>query len=81
MSALNGLDIYYYSKHGVLHFLDVKDVQCLVGHVKDGDQWIIVDQSGTMKMMMIDVNVQAFIIIYYSENPIYYDLVHLLAAG
>lgn len=47
-SALNGLDIHHYSKDGALHFLDIKNVQCLVGRVKDGNRWAIVDRSGTL---------------------------------
>jgi hypothetical protein len=47
-SALNGLDIHRYSKDGVLHFLDIKNVQCLVGCVRDGNRWAIVDRSDTL---------------------------------
>ena len=47
-SALNGLDIHHYSKDSALHFLDIKNVQCLVGRVKDGNQWAIIDRSGTL---------------------------------
>jgi hypothetical protein len=47
-SDFNGLDIRHYSKHGALHFLDIKNVQCLVGRVKDGNGWALVDRSGTL---------------------------------
>ena len=32
----------------MLHFVNIKNVQCLVGRVKDGNRWAIVDQSGTL---------------------------------
>jgi hypothetical protein len=43
-----GLDIHYYSWAGALHFVDVTNVQCLVGWVKDGNKWAIIDQSGLL---------------------------------
>jgi hypothetical protein len=43
-----GLDIHYYSREGALHVLDATGIQCLVGRVKDGDRWAIVDRSGSL---------------------------------
>lgn len=47
-ATFNGLDIHHYSKHGALHFLDIQNVQCLVGRVKDSNGWAIVDRSGSL---------------------------------
>jgi hypothetical protein len=47
-SDFNGLDIHHYSKYGALHFLDINTVQCLVGRVKDGNGWALVDRSGSL---------------------------------
>jgi hypothetical protein len=38
-------DIYYYSREGHLDLVDMTCVQCLVGRVKDGPEWAIVDRS------------------------------------
>jgi hypothetical protein len=37
--------IYYYSQEGQLEVVDMNCVQCLVGQVKDGNEWAIVDHS------------------------------------
>jgi hypothetical protein len=42
------LDIHYYSRTGALHFVDVTNIQCLVGRVKDGNKWAIIDRSGSL---------------------------------
>jgi hypothetical protein len=47
-NEFNGLDIHHYSREGSLHFLDIKGVQCLVGRVRDGNRWAIVDRSGSL---------------------------------
>jgi hypothetical protein len=47
-----GVDIHYYSMEGRLHFVDVSSIQCLVGRVKDGDKWGIVDRSGSLARAM-----------------------------
>jgi hypothetical protein len=36
---------YYYSREGHLEIVDMECVQCLVGRVKDGKEWAIVDRS------------------------------------
>ena len=38
---------YYYSQEGPLEVVDIKCVKCLVGWVKDGNEWVIVDHSGS----------------------------------
>ena len=38
-------DIYYYSREGHLEVVDIECVQCLVGQVKDGNEWAIIDRS------------------------------------
>jgi hypothetical protein len=43
-----GLDIHYYSHTGALHFVDANNIQCLVGRVKDGNKWAIIDRSGSL---------------------------------
>src|ERR1700683_2970784 len=47
-TAPEGLDIHYYSRTGGLHFVDATSIQCLVGRVKDGNRWAIIDQSGSL---------------------------------
>ncbi|KAJ3485684.1 hypothetical protein NLI96_g4778 [Meripilus lineatus] len=42
------LDIHYYEKEGPLEVMDVTSIQCLVGRVRDGDTWAIVDRSGSL---------------------------------
>ena len=37
--------IYYYSRDGPLEVVDITCIQCLVGRVKDSDEWAIVDRS------------------------------------
>jgi hypothetical protein len=38
-------NIYYYSRDGHLEVIDMSCVQCLVGRVKDGSEWAIIDRS------------------------------------
>jgi len=42
------LDIHQYTRLGQLHFVDLKNVQCLVGRIFDRNQWSIVDRSGAL---------------------------------
>jgi hypothetical protein len=46
--ATAGLDFHYYSRTGALHFVDATSIQCLVGRIKDGSKWAIVDRSGSL---------------------------------
>jgi hypothetical protein len=43
MQSDNGM--HYYSREGHLEVVDMECVQCLVGRVKDGNEWAIVDRS------------------------------------
>jgi hypothetical protein len=43
MKGDNGF--YYYSREGRLEVVDMGCVQCLVGRVRDGKEWAIVDRS------------------------------------
>jgi hypothetical protein len=36
---------YYYLREGHLEVVDMECVQCLVGWVKDGNSWAIIDRS------------------------------------
>jgi hypothetical protein len=38
-------NIHYYSRQGELEAVDMECVQCLVGRVKDGNSWAIIDRS------------------------------------
>jgi hypothetical protein len=38
-------NIYYYLREGHLEVVDMECVQCLVGRVKDGNSWAIIDCS------------------------------------
>ncbi|EPS98274.1 hypothetical protein FOMPIDRAFT_1126871 [Fomitopsis schrenkii] len=42
------LDIHYYGKEGAIDVLDLMCVQCVVGRVKDGHGWAIIDRSGSL---------------------------------
>ncbi|KIJ59345.1 hypothetical protein HYDPIDRAFT_100865 [Hydnomerulius pinastri MD-312] len=42
------LDIHYYRKLGALDTVDITCIQCLVGRVRVGDQWAIIDRSGDL---------------------------------
>lgn len=37
--------IPYYSQEGVLEIVDMSCVQCVVGRIKDGNEWAIIDRS------------------------------------
>ena len=38
-------DIYYYKELSVDEVVDLTTVQCVIGRIKDRDEWAIVDQS------------------------------------
>ncbi|KIJ64977.1 hypothetical protein HYDPIDRAFT_89555 [Hydnomerulius pinastri MD-312] len=42
------LDIHYYTKLGALDMVDITCVQCLVGRVRVGGQWALIDRSGDL---------------------------------
>ena len=43
-----GLGLHPYSRLGALNFVDLMNVQCLVGRVRDRNHWTILDRSGTL---------------------------------
>lgn len=56
-AAPEGLDVHYYSRTGGLHFVDAANIQCLVGRVKDGNRWAVVDRSGSLaRAVYVDDN-------------------------
>jgi len=40
------MDIKYYSRDGHLEVVDISCIQCVVGRLKDGNDWAIIDRSG-----------------------------------
>ncbi|KAI0072629.1 hypothetical protein K474DRAFT_1604760, partial [Panus rudis PR-1116 ss-1] len=44
----SGLDIHYYDCLGGVDVIDIPSIQCLVGCIKDGNRWAIIDCSGTL---------------------------------
>ena len=48
IEATAGLNLHYYLHTGALHFVDATSIQCLVGWVKDGNKWAIIDWSGSL---------------------------------
>jgi hypothetical protein len=48
-------NIYYYSREGHLELVDMKCIQCLVGRVKDGSEWAIIDRSsGAVRPLFVN---------------------------
>ena len=47
-ATIQALDIHFYSKLGPLHVIDVTSLQCVVGRVRDGTRWGIIDRSGAL---------------------------------
>jgi hypothetical protein len=45
---LQPLDIHFYSSEGPLHVIDITSLQCLVGRIRDRNQWAIIDRSGSL---------------------------------
>ncbi|KAJ8089146.1 hypothetical protein PM082_014394 [Marasmius tenuissimus] len=43
-----GLDTRFNKEEGPMHVVDVMNVQCLVGRVKDRNEWAVVDRSGAL---------------------------------
>jgi hypothetical protein len=42
--------IYSYKDSGVIEVVDLNTIQCVVGRVKVGGQWVILDRSGVAAM-------------------------------
>ena len=50
---LAGLDIHFFSKERQsFDVIDITSVQCLVGRVKAGNSWAIIDRSGKLAQAM-----------------------------
>jgi len=47
-SARTVLPVPYYLWTGSLHPVDIKSIQCVVGHVKDQERWGLIDRSGLL---------------------------------
>ncbi|KAJ8092139.1 hypothetical protein PM082_023963 [Marasmius tenuissimus] len=45
---ITGLDMRFYRDEGPMHVVDVKNLQCLVGRVRDRNEWAIIDRSGAL---------------------------------
>jgi hypothetical protein len=45
---LRRLDIRFYSSEGAVHVVDITSLQCLVGRVRDRNEWAIIDRSGSL---------------------------------
>ncbi|THH18872.1 hypothetical protein EW146_g2190 [Bondarzewia mesenterica] len=51
------LDIHYYSKeNSTLDIVDIQCIQCVVGRIKDGSRWAIIDRSGSLARAIFDVS-------------------------
>ncbi|KAI0326297.1 hypothetical protein GY45DRAFT_1259252 [Cubamyces sp. BRFM 1775] len=48
------LDIHYYSRDSSTDLVDITTVQCLVGRVRDRNQWAIIDRSGTLSRALYE---------------------------
>ncbi|XP_006458586.1 hypothetical protein AGABI2DRAFT_141379 [Agaricus bisporus var. bisporus H97] len=44
--------LYYYSTMGATEVIDLSTVQCLIGRVRDGNRWGIIDRSGISTTMV-----------------------------
>lgn len=47
-----GLDIHYYTTEGRYEVVDINNIQCLVGRIRDREQWAIIDRSGSLARAM-----------------------------
>ena len=41
------LDIHFYSRDGGLEVVDVTTIHCLVGRIKDRNEWATIERGGT----------------------------------
>lgn len=44
--------IYYYKDFGVDEVVDLGTLQCVVGRIRDRDEWAIIDRSDNMDIQM-----------------------------
>jgi hypothetical protein len=54
VDAHDDLDIHYYKNLGRTEVVDMTAVQCVVGRVKVGGRWAILDRSGSMARAYYD---------------------------
>jgi len=48
----------YYKEEGRLEVVDMTSVQCLVGRVKVGNKWAIIDRSTTLSQPFYDPDLE-----------------------
>lgn len=44
--------IYYYKHFGVEEVVDLNNLQCVVGRIRDRDEWVIIDQSNNVDIQV-----------------------------
>jgi hypothetical protein len=44
--------IYYYKKFGVEEVVDLNSLQCVVGRIRDRDEWAIIDRSNNVDIQV-----------------------------
>jgi hypothetical protein len=54
--ATNQYRINYYKELGPMEFVDLNQIQCIVGHIKDHGRWSIVDQSRLLAQVVAESN-------------------------
>ena len=45
-------DIYFYKEFGAEEVVDLETVQCVVGRVKNGGEWAIIDRSDVAEILV-----------------------------
>ena len=45
-------DIYFYKEFGAEEVIDLETVQCVVGRVKNGGEWAIIDWSDVAEILV-----------------------------
>lgn len=58
-ARLQRLDVHFYSKTGALNLVDIVSIQSLVGRIKDGQRWAIIDRSGALARAAYDGDEEA----------------------
>jgi len=48
LTAKNSLEMPYYSDQGRYEVVDITTVQCLIGRIRRGNKWGIIDRSGNL---------------------------------
>ena len=44
--------IYYYKHFGVEEVVDLNNLQCVVGRIRDRDEWVIIDRSDNVHIQV-----------------------------